>query len=99
MDTKLYDVGHIGPGMPLPRGTGKVLIASQQRVLELEDGDSFVLHVGRTAADNGVAVKGRSHSACDIAARLSSWAQVHRVRLTYRAIDEYSARIWRLGVI
>jgi hypothetical protein len=98
MDTKLYDGGHIESDMPLPQCSGMVLTIGQKRVLELEDGDSFVLYAIRTAEDSAKA-KGRSHSACDMAARLSGWAQGHRVRLTYRALDQDTARVWRLGAI
>jgi hypothetical protein len=99
MDTKLYDMGHIESGVPFPQRTSTTLTPGQQRVLELEDGDSFVLHTIRIADDNGVTVKGRSHSISDMAARLSSWARGRHVRLAYRVIDKDTARIWRLGTI
>jgi hypothetical protein len=99
MDTKLYNVGHIEFGVPLPQRTGAVLTSGQQRVLELEDGDSFVLHTIWVADDNGVMSKGRSHNVSDIAARLSSWARGRHVRLAYRVIDKDTVRIWRLGTV
>ena len=95
MDTKQYNVGHIESGVPLPQRTGAALSCGQQRVLELEDGDSFVLHAIRIADDNGVMASGRKVS--DIAAHLSSWARGRHVRLAYRVIDKDTARIWRLG--
>ena len=99
MDTKLYNVGHIEFGVQLPKRTGAVLTPGQQRVLELEDGDSFVLHAIRIADDNGIAANGRSSNVSDIAAHLSSWARGRHVRLAYRAIDKDTARIWRLGIV
>ncbi|MBB6187990.1 hypothetical protein [Rhodanobacter sp. MP7CTX1] len=98
MDT-IYDVGHIESGVPLPQRTGAALTPGQQRVLELNDGDSFVLHATRIADDNGVILRGRFNHVSDIAARLSSWARGRRVRLAYRVIDKDTARIWRLGAI
>ena len=99
MDTKPYNVGHIESGVPLPQSTDAVLTPGQQRVLELEDGDSFMLHAIRTADDKGVMPKGRFNNVSDIAARLSSWARGRHVRLAYRVIDKDTARIWRLGTV
>jgi len=98
MDT-IYDVGHIESGVPLPQRTGSALTPGQQRVLELSDGDSFVLYATRIVDDNGVTVRWRFNHVSDIAARLSSWARGRHVRLAYRVIDKDTARIWRVGAI
>jgi len=99
MDTKLYDVGHITSGVPLPQGMDTALTSGQQRVLELEDGDSFVLHTIWIAEDNGVIAKGLSQNASHIAARLARCARGRQVRLAYRMIDKDTARIWRLDTV
>ena len=99
MDTKLYHVGHIESGVSLPQRLGAALTPGQQRVFELEDGDSFTLHAIRITDDNGVMARGRFNNVSDIAARLSSWARGRHVRLAYRLIDKDTARIWRLGTV
>jgi hypothetical protein len=99
MDTKLYDVGSIESGMPFPQRVDSGLTIGQQRVLELEDGDSFVLQAIRISEDKDVTAKARSQNASHIAARLASWARARHVRLAYRMIDKDTARIWRLGIV
>jgi hypothetical protein len=99
MDTKLYDVGSIESGTRVPQTTDSILTPGQQRVLELEDGDSFVLQTIRLAEGHDVAAQAVSSSAAHIAARLASWARNRHVRLVYRMIDKDTARIWRLGKV
>jgi hypothetical protein len=99
MDTKLYDVGSIESGTRVPQSTDSVLTTGQQRVLELEDGDSFVLQTIRLADDDDVAARTASPGAMHIAVRLASWARNRQVRLVYRMIDKDTARIWRLGKV
>jgi hypothetical protein len=99
MDTKLYDVGSIESGRPVPKPTDSILTTGQQRVLELEDGDSFVLQTIRLADDHDPAATARSPNAAYIAAGLASWARSRHVRLAYRMIDRDTARIWRLGTV
>jgi hypothetical protein len=99
MDTKLYDVASIKSGMPFPQRMDSVLTIGQRRVLELEDGDSFVLQTIRISKDKDVTAKASSQHAAHIAARLASWARSRHVRLAYRAIDKDTARIWRLGTV
>ena len=99
MDTKLYNVGTIESGTPFPQRADSVLTIGQQRVLELEDGDSFVLQTIRIAEDNDDTAKGHSQGVAHIAARLASWARGRHVRLVYRMIDKDTARIWRLGTV
>jgi hypothetical protein len=99
MDTKLYDVGSIESGTLVTQSTDSILTIGQQRVLELEDGDSFVLQTIRLAERHDAAAQAVSPSATHIAARLASWARNHHVRLVYRMIDKDTARIWRLGKV
>jgi hypothetical protein len=99
MDTKLYDVASIKSGMRFPLRMDSQLTIGQQRVLELEDGDSFVLQTIRINEDKGAMAKARSQNAAHIAARLASWARGRHVRLAYRMIDKDTARIWRLGIV
>ena len=99
MHNKIYDVGSIESGVPLPQRMGTVLTLGQQRILELKDGDSFLLQALRVSEGNDVDPKGRTHSASYIAARLTNWARGRHIRLAYRMIDKDTARIWRLGVI
>ncbi|WP_158879607.1 hypothetical protein [Rhodanobacter sp. L36] len=76
-----------------------MLTPAQQRVLELQDGDSFLLQTLRIADGKGVIPKWESRNASRIASRLSTWARGRRVRIAYRMVDEDTVRIWRLGVI
>ena len=99
MDTKLYDVASIESGMPFPQRMDSGLTIGQQRVLELVDGDSFVLQTIRISEDKDVTAKAHSQDAAHIAARLASWARGRHVRLAYRMIDKDTARIWRLGTV
>ena len=99
MNTKAYEVGSIESGVSVPRRMGTMLTPAQQRVLELGDGDSFVLQTIPIAEGNGVTPKWRSHNASHIAARLASWARGRRVRLAYRMVGKDTVRIWRLGGI
>ncbi|MBB6187741.1 hypothetical protein [Rhodanobacter sp. MP7CTX1] len=99
MDTKLYDVASIKSGMPFPQRMDSGLTIGQQRVLELVDGDSFVLQTIRISEDQDVTAKAHSQDAAHIATRLASWARGRHVRLAYRMIDKDTARIWRLGTV
>ena len=99
MDTKLYDVASIESGMPFPQRMDSGLTIGQQRVLELVDGDSFVLQTIRISEDKDGSAKARFQNAAHIAARLARWAQGRHVRLVYRMIDKDTARIWRLGTV
>ena len=99
MDTKLYDVASIKSGIPFPQRMDSVLTIGQQRVLEMEDGDSFVLQTVRISEDHDVTAKARAQHAAHIAARLASWARGRQVRLVYRMIDKDTARIWRLSAV
>lgn len=76
-----------------------LLTPGQLRVLELEDGDSFVLHTIRLADDHIGKAKARSNNVSDAAARLASWARRRHIRLAYRAIEKDTVRIWRLGIV
>jgi len=74
-----------------------VLTPGQQRVLELKDGESFVLQTIPIAEGKGVHPKWRTNNASHIAARLATWARRRHVRLAYRMVDKATVRIWRLG--
>jgi hypothetical protein len=95
--TKAQPVGSIES--EIPQRMRMMLTPAQQRVLELEDGDSFVLQTIRVAEGKGVIPKWNSQNASHIAACLSSWARGRGVRLAYRMVDGDSVRIWRLGAI
>ena len=97
MDTELFDTADIECRAPVNQQTDSTLTPGQQRVLELEDGDSFVLQAIRVTDD--VTAKERHQSAAQIVARLVRWAQSRKVRLTYRMIDKDTARVWRLGSV
>ena len=99
MAGEMYKVGPIESGVPLPERAGKNLTSDQRRILELRDGDSFLLQ--RLPASEGETniPQLHHHSASRIAARLSGWARGRRVRLAYRVIDKNTVRIWRLGEI
>jgi hypothetical protein len=85
--------------MPLPQRAGKALRPDQQRVLELEDGDSFLLQMIPIAVGECIVPRWRLHSASHIADRLSRWARGRHVQLAYRMVDKTAVRIWRLGAI
>jgi hypothetical protein len=99
MDTKLYDVASIKSGVPFPQRMDSGFTIGQQRVLELEDGDSFVLQTIRISEDKNLTANPRSQDAAHIAARLASWARGRHVRLVYRMVGKDTARIWRLGTV
>jgi len=85
--------------MSLAQGSDRVLTPGQQRVLELEDGDSFLLQTMPIDEDGSVLPRWRYRRASQIAARLTSWARERHVLVAYRMIDKNTARIWRLGTI
>jgi hypothetical protein len=70
----------------------------QQRVLELLDGQSFLLQTLPIAEGGRAIASWRYRSASEIAVRLASWALSHRVLVAYRRIDRRTVRIWRLGM-
>jgi hypothetical protein len=85
--------------MSLAQGSDRVFTPGQQRVLELEDGDSFLLQTIPVDEDDSVPPRWRYRSTSQIAVRLTSWARERHVRIAYRMIDKNTARIWRLGTI
>ncbi|WP_189439191.1 hypothetical protein [Rhodanobacter panaciterrae] len=85
--------------MSLAQDGARVFTPGQQRVLELEDGDSFLLQTILVDEDNSVIPRWRYRSASQIATRLTSWARERHVLVAYRMIDKNTARIWRLGTI
>lgn len=97
MNTKACETRRIESGVPLSQRAGQVLRPDQQRVLELKDGDSFLLQTIPIAVGECIVPKWRFHNASHIAARLSRWARGRHVRLAYRMVDKTTARIWRLG--
>jgi hypothetical protein len=99
MNGRIYKVGPIESGVPLPERAGQTLSLDQQRILELKDGDSFLLQAVPAAEDDGGTPPLHRHSASRIASRLSGWARSRRVRLAYRVIDRNTVRIWRISAI
>jgi hypothetical protein len=96
VNSRAYEVGPIESGVPLPERFSQTHTLDQQRVLELDDGDSFLLQV-KPLVDGEARL--RCHSVPYLAARLSAWARGRKVRLAYRMIDKSTARIWRLGTM
>jgi len=82
-----YTVGKIERGIPFPIGNRKSLSIEQQRVLQMKEGESFVLVV----RFDGVST--------DSARRLVHWARARGIRILQRKIDHDSVRIWRLGAM
>ena len=99
MNTKACETRHIESGIPLPLRADHALRPDQQRVLELKDGDSFLLQTIPIAQGECIVPQWRFHNASHIATRLVSWARGRHVRLAYRVIDKDTARIWRVGAI
>ncbi|WP_158753825.1 hypothetical protein [Dyella sp. S184] len=81
------------------RASGQVLTPDQHRILELQDGDSFLLQTIPTFGGEKIDPRLHQHSASRIASRLSGWARGRRVRLAYRMIDKSTVWIWRIGAI
>jgi hypothetical protein len=80
-----YTVGKIERGIPFPIGNRKPLSIEQQRVLQMKEGDSFVLVVRFDGFST------------DNAKRLAHWARARGIRILQRRIDHDSVRIWRVG--
>ena len=99
MNIKASKITHIESGVPVPRRADHVLRPDQQRVLELKDGDSFLLQTIPIAEGECIVPRWRFHNASHIATRLVSWARGRNVRLAYRMVDKTTVRIWRLGAL
>ena len=97
--SKLHGAGSVESQMNLVQRSKQVFTLGQQRVLELEDGDSFLLQTILFDEDDSVLPRWRYRSASQIAARLSSWARRRHVLITYCMIDKNTVRIWRLGAV
>lgn len=80
-----YTVGKIERGIPFPVEHKKPLSTEQKWLLQMKDGESFVLalHVGAFSTDN--------------AERLAQWARSKGIRTVQRRIDDDYVRIWRVG--
>jgi hypothetical protein len=99
MMAKAAEMGFIESASSLSKRVDRVLTPSQQRVLELKDGESFLLQTTEVAEDNSIFPKWRYRSASQIAARLARWAQRDHVMVVYRVIDTNNVRVWRLGTV
>ncbi|GGY13771.1 hypothetical protein GCM10008098_00490 [Rhodanobacter panaciterrae] len=82
-----YTVGKIERGIPFPNGSRRPLSIEQQRVLQMKEGDSFVLVVRFDGFST------------DNARRLAQWARTKGIRIMQRKIDHDSVRIWRVGAM
>lgn len=71
----------------------------QQRVLELLDGQSFLLQTLPIVEELQVSTPWRYRTAAEIAVRLACWAHGQRVLITHRRVDRRTVRIWRLGAL
>jgi hypothetical protein len=80
-----YTIGKIERGIPFPIGNRKPLSIEQQRVLQMKEGESFVLVV----RFDGFSTNN--------AKRLAHWARAKGIRILQREIDHDSVRIWRVG--
>ena len=79
-----YTVGEIERDIPFPLRHRKPLSIEQKQLLQLKDGESFVLavHFGTFLTDN--------------AERLMQWARLKGIHTIRRKIDDDSVRIWRV---
>jgi hypothetical protein len=91
------ELGPIERGVALPSRKKTQLTREQERVLQLNDGDSFTI---RTLSADENSSGTRSH-ASHVAARLSTWARGRHVRLSYRIIDKTTdtVRVMRVGAV
>ncbi len=82
MGTKKLGVGKIEQVIAFPES--KPLSLAQKKVLELNDGESFILvvHFENLLTDN--------------AERLVRWARTRGIRIMRRKIDHDAVRIWRV---
>lgn len=99
MNIKGRKIKHIESALSLPRLGGHLLRLDQQRVLELEDGDSFLLQTIPISESECMVLRWRFYSASHFATRLANWARGRHIRLAYRMVDKTTVRIWRLGAI
>ena len=79
-----YTVGEVEHDIPFPLRHRKPLSIEQKQLLQLKDGESFVLavHFGTFLTDN--------------AERLMQWARLKGIHTVRRKIDDDSVRIWRV---
>ena len=82
-----YTVGKIERGIPFPIVNRKPLSIEQQRVLQMKEGESFVLVVRFDGLSTGNAK------------RLAQWARSKGIRISQRKIDQNSVQIWRVGAM
>jgi hypothetical protein len=82
-----YTVGKIERDIPFPLENRKLLSIEQQQVLQMKEGESFVLvvHFDGFSTNN--------------AKRLAHWARAKGIRIVQRKIDHGSVRIWRVGAM
>jgi hypothetical protein len=79
-----YTISEIEHGIALPLKYGKRLSIEQMQLLQLKDGESFVLvvHFGAFLTDN--------------VERLLQWSRSKGIRTMRQKIDYHSVRIWRV---
>jgi hypothetical protein len=84
---KGYTVGKIEQDIPVPVGHKRLLSVEQKQLLQMKDGESFVLvlHFDSFLTDN--------------AQRLVQWARSKGIHALRRKIDSDSVRIWRVGLL
>jgi hypothetical protein len=82
-----YTVGEIEHDIPFTPRHGKPLSIEQKHLLQLKNGESFVLSVrfGPFLTDN--------------AERLMQWARLKGIHTVRRKIDDDSVRIWRVEAL
>lgn len=87
------------PGKEPAANVVRSLSLGQQRVLELMDGQSFLLRTLSIVEGGHVVTPWRYRTASEIADRLSRWALGQHVLITHRRIDPRTVRIWRVSAI
>jgi hypothetical protein len=90
MGNTIFEVctaGEIERDIPFPIRHKNSLSIEQKQLLQLKDGESFVLvvHFGTFLTDN--------------VERLMKWARLKGIHTVRRKIDDDSVRIWRVGAM
>ncbi|WP_158882455.1 hypothetical protein [Rhodanobacter sp. L36] len=89
-------IGPIEIDVAIPAKRPTSLMLARERILQLDDGDSFLLKAVSTTANSQSFA---SENISKLAARIANWARSQNIRIAYRVADKSSVRIWRLGAI
>jgi hypothetical protein len=82
-----WTIGEIEHGIPFPVGHKKSLSAEQKQLMQLKDGESFVLalNFGKCASDN--------------VGQLVQWARMKGIDTVQRKIDDTHVQIFRVDAM